>query len=103
MATSRTGTASHKRFRREVLRAGQQAGITNCPLCGVLLDYAQGLTPDGAVADHIVPWSNGGTNHPNNGRVLCRRCNESRGDGKSPRQAKAEARTARHVTTLVEW
>lgn len=105
MATSRTGTASHKRFRREVLRAGQRAGITHCPMpgCGVQLDYEVSRQPNSAEPDHLVPWANGGRNTADNGRVICRQCNQKRGNGKSRREAKREATQARHVTTLVQW
>ena len=102
MATSRTGTASHKRFRREVLAAGQLAGITHCPLCGVLLDYDRGLLPNSAEPDHIVPHAEGGDNSVSNGRVLCRLCNQRRGKG-SRRERKQEAQARRHVTTTIAW
>ncbi|WP_353809088.1 HNH endonuclease [Agromyces sp. SYSU T00194] len=80
MATSRTGTAPHIHFRRRVLQAGQDQGITHCPLCGCTLDYTKGRTPQSAEPDHIIPITRGGTNDPSNGRVLCRRCNQARGN-----------------------
>ena len=88
MATSRTGTAAYKQWRAKVLHQAQQDGITHCPRCRVLLDYTTGMRPNGATADHIIPWSKGGQNHVENGAVLCRYCNISIGNkqGKRPRQ-----------------
>ena len=103
MATSRTGTASHKRFRRDVLNRDRRAGITHCPLCGVLLDYDVGRNRNSATADHIIPWSMGGPNHIDNGRTICVACNESRGSGQSLRRVRTDAAAARTVTTLVDW
>lgn len=103
MVTSRTGTSSHLRFRREVLRRDRAEGVTHCPACGVLLDYDVSRQPNSAEPDHIVPVAMGGTNDVSNGRVLCRLCNQKRGKGSSRQQIKAEARQSRHVTTLVEW
>ena len=40
-----------------------------CAWCG---------TRDGLTVDHVVPLSRGGSNKPDNLRVLCRRCNSSR-------------------------
>lgn len=98
MVTSRTGTASHKRFRRAVLNRDRRAGIIACPLCGVTLDYNTGLLPNSAVPDHIIPWAQGGRDHPDNGRTICRRCNEQRGGKRD--QTKPPTRT---VTNLIDW
>lgn len=98
MATSRTGTASHKRFRKRVLAQGQADGIVNCPCreghrhhagrpCGVKLDYSRGKLPNSAEPDHIVASANGGGDTVDNGRVICRRCNQSRGKGRSAPRA----------------
>ncbi len=104
MATSRTGTAQYKRWRREVLRQAQRDDITNCPLCGIQLDYSRGLQPNSAEPDHIQPDSLGGRNVIENGRAICRLCNQRRGNGTRERkQQKAEAARRRQVTTLVEW
>ena len=93
MATSRTGTASHKRWRTNVLQAGQNQGITHCPNCGVWLDYEQARKPNSAEPDHIIPHSLGGTNTVDNGRVLCRHCNQSRGNAQRVTQRQ-------HVETI---
>ena len=93
MATSRTGTAVYKRWRLAVLRQGQQDGITHCPSCRTTLDYHQGRRPNSAEPDHIIPHSLGGQDTIDNGRILCRRCNQSRGNGK-------RTTTRQHVETI---
>lgn len=85
MATSRTGTSTWKRVRGLALYRAKQAGITHCTECGVELDYENGLTPRSAEVDHIVPASQGGKDHIDNVRVICRYDNQSLG-GKQNRK-----------------
>lgn len=93
MVTSRTGTTKYKAWRTAVLQRGLNAGIRRCPCkacnackngCGVILDYTKGKMPHSAEPDHIIPVARGGQDVLENGRVLCRRCNQSRGDGTRP-------------------
>lgn len=91
MATPRTATTEWKHIRKPVLRRGQLAGITNCPTCGITLDYAQGNQPNSAEPDHIVPHKLGGTDDLWNLQTLCRRCNQSKGHRPAPRQATINA------------
>ena len=83
-AVSRTSTKEHKQFRKQVLARAQAMGITHCPACGIKLQYNNNgqRKPNSAEADHIIPASLGGTNHPDNGRVLCAKCNSRRGNGR---------------------
>ena len=81
---SRTSTREHKQFRKQVLARAQAMGITHCPACGTKLQYNNNgqRKPNSAEADHIIPASLGGSNHPDNGRVLCAKCNSRRGNGR---------------------
>lgn len=83
-AVSRTSTREHKQFRKQVLARAQAMGITHCPACGTKLQYNNNgqRKPNSAEADHIIPASLGGSNHPDNGRVLCAKCNSRRGNGR---------------------
>lgn len=62
---SRTGTAEHRRFRQAVLA---RADYT-CQGCGHHDPTGRTLE-----ADHIVPVSQGGATHPDNGQPLCAPC-----------------------------
>jgi 5-methylcytosine-specific restriction endonuclease McrA len=85
MATSRTGTATWKRIRGQAIYRAKRGGLTNCPDCGVLLDYDVGQTPASAEVDHITPHSLGGTDTHDNVRVCCRLCNQSKGNRAAPK------------------
>lgn len=99
MATSRTGTSEYKRWRSYVLREAERSGQHRCPYCGVTLDYRTGRLPQSAEPDHVTAWAAGGTNTVDNGRAICRRCNQSKGARAAPRprtvQAAAPLRVSR--------
>ena len=42
-----------------------------CVTCG---------TPDNLSIDHVIPWSRGGPDHPDNYQTLCRPCNSRKGN-----------------------
>jgi len=101
MTTSRTGTASHRKWREHALTEAKNNGQTHCPLCGTRLNYTTTRQPNSAEPDHITPYAHGGTNTPDNARIICRQCNQRRG-----------AHTTRHhtdtlqpstTTTLLAW
>lgn len=85
MATSRTGTATWKRISRQAKKLAKANGQTRCPHCGVTLDYDVGLTPCSAEADHIIPHAKGGRDELSNVIVVCRRCNQSKGNRQAPK------------------
>lgn len=93
MATSRTGTTNYLRWAAEVKYRARRDGIEHCPRCNVWLDYNRGKRPNSAEADHITAHTNGGRETKENGRVLCRRCNQQLGakvanENKRKRQGK---------------
>ena len=85
MATSRTGTATWKRIVKAAKRQAQSNGQTRCPYCRVILDYIQGLLPHSAEGDHIVSHKRGGQDTLQNCQIICRRCNQSKGERDRPK------------------
>lgn len=100
MATSRTGTATWKATVAYVRREAQREGVERCPFCGVKLRWDVGRLPDSAEVDHVVPDSLGGSDGPDNARITCRLCNQSRGNRDAPKartvSASAPLRVSRH-------
>ncbi|WP_143054032.1 HNH endonuclease signature motif containing protein [Arthrobacter sp. yr096] len=92
MATSRTGTAQWKRISRQAKKNARRDGIDRCPYCKVMLNYDVGRTHCSAEADHIVPWDKGGRDELSNVIVICRRCNQSKGNRAAPKIATVLAR-----------
>ncbi|WP_372462856.1 HNH endonuclease [Rhodococcus rhodochrous] len=91
---SRTGTSTHKRFRTAVLRRDRY----RCTQCGHTDPTGRTL-----IADHILNVRRGGTDHPDNGRTLCRPCHEpkTQAEAAQGRALKARQRpTQRHPGLL---
>ena len=86
MAASRTGTTAWKRVRDQAIRRAKRAGVTHCRHCGVLLNYEQGLLPESAEVDHLIPHSAGGKDHIDNIEVICRLDNQSKGNRAAPKK-----------------
>jgi 5-methylcytosine-specific restriction endonuclease McrA len=88
LVTSRTGTATYLRARRNVLAKAKRTGLTHCPgytrhdgstrTCERELNYDIPLLDESAETDHIIEYKHGGTDNENNLRVLCRHCNRER-------------------------
>ena len=102
MASSRTGTALWKRIRQQAIRRARRDGLTNCPDCGVTLDYHVSGMRNSAEVDHIVPHAQGGADRIDNVRVCCRRCNQSLG-AKLPKQSKKRNVIAEDLPTSQNW
>ena len=83
IATSRTGTATWKRVRAQALKQAIDNNITHCASCGVGLDYEYTRRPNSAEVDHVIPYSKGGTDTLGNTTVICRWCNQRKGNGRN--------------------
>ena len=85
MATSRTGTSKYLRNSGNVKRKARRNGLAHCPGTDGNgcphqheLDYDTSLQPNSAETDHIIEHARGGTDDPDNLRVICRACNGAR-------------------------
>ena len=83
IATSRTGTATWKRVRAQALKQAIDNNVTHCASCGVGLDYEYSRRPNSAEVDHVIPYSKGGTDTLGNTTVICRWCNQRKGNGRN--------------------
>ncbi len=82
---SRTATTEWRNIARYVKKTARDEGQETCPFCGVRLNWERGQRPNSAEVDHIVPHSQGGTDNVSNLRVVCRHCNQSRGNRMAPK------------------
>lgn len=70
-------------YKKTSLLTAYNNGLRNCPCCGVQLvwkAYTANIQKNLATVDHIVPRSIGGSDIFNNMYVMCRKCNETRGN-----------------------
>lgn len=49
-----------------------------CQICGIQTVFDGNISKQSCHIDHIIPISMNGTNKTSNGRVLCKKCNQSR-------------------------
>jgi hypothetical protein len=79
MMTPYVAPVSKNNRARVQIRRWYALGQRRCPCCGVQLVY-QPHNDNSATFEHLVPKSQGGTFHPNNGLMICRKCNQVRGN-----------------------
>ena len=88
MTTSRTGTTRWLHNAATAKRSARAAGLEHCPICHVRLTWDAGLLPSSPEADHIVPHSRGGNDSIDNIQIICRKCNQKKGNGRRSRPPK---------------
>jgi hypothetical protein len=70
-------------FKKTALKAAYENGLRRCPCCNVQLVWKANLDSiqkNLATVDHMVPRSIGGPDSSDNMFVMCRKCNEDRGN-----------------------
>lgn len=103
---SRTATTVWRSLRRQALQRAHREQLTDCPLCGVRLDYERSRQPNSAEADHIMPHALGGEDVLGNVRIICRACNRRRGqDVAAELRRRQRTRTVPRLTppTAMDW
>ncbi|WP_420873654.1 HNH endonuclease signature motif containing protein [Nesterenkonia massiliensis] len=93
------------RVAKEALRLAFESGLQKCPRCCAWLDWTASRRPNSPEPDHIVPYSQGGTDSIENVRVICRRCNQSLGGALGNGRKQAVRRKVRTVDLQIgdQW
>jgi len=97
--TNRTASQAHRRWRARLITQARQQGQTECPLCGATITWDTHDLPTSPEADHITPVSRGGLNTLDNGQIICRTCNRSKGNRSEPNISFQQQTTK----TLIPW
>ena len=99
---SRTATAQWKRIRDQRRKHDFENGLTNCPECGVWLDWERGLQPNSAEVDHIIPHALGGQDTITNTRTVCRLDNQRSGGKLGGKRRVSNTKRVRYQT-VIDW
>ena len=100
--SSRTGTTKWMRIRDQRREEDFNNGITNCPECGIAMDWEYSGRPNSAEVDHILSHSMGGTDTFENTRTCCRQCNQSLG-GKLGKKRQVIQTVKVKYQTAIKW
>ena len=106
VTTSRTGTTRWLHNAAAAKRSARAAGLEHCPICHVRLTWDAGLLPSSPEADHIVPHSRGGNDSIDNIQIICRKCNQKKGNGrkaKPPKRKRYQAARIKPTTDHETW
>ena len=101
--SSRTSTAEWKKIRDKRREEEYNKGLTNCPSCGVWLNWDQGLLPNSAEVDHIEPWVDTRTNDYNSTQIICRLCNQKKGGKQGSRRKQKKSIPSVKFDTVLQW
>lgn len=101
---SRTATPAWRQLRKTKIEEAQARGQTTCLICRAWLDYEHKGQPNSPELDHIVPYAAGGTDHPNNTRIICRTCNRRLGGKLGNQRSRARKPfTPKQPNTTAAW
>ena len=100
--SSRTGTAQWMRIRDQRRKIDLDEGLTNCPDCGIAMDWEYSGRPNSAEVDHIIPHALGGQDTLSNTRTVCRLDNQRSGGRLGGKRRVYNAQRVRYET-VIDW